>query len=165
MDEAALVREVGGFTVFPSTYGYEDDELAYRLNERFAARVLYRPEAVARHDHRMRPADFLAREHKLGYAAWGFAKTAPACARAMFGRDVTGDDEIEYSRQFVEHERPAAKRLESSFSTLADLPADCVSGRDQRRLITLIYEQHLLLKRWHWRNGLLDAASPEAPFA
>ncbi|MCH8270849.1 MAG: glycosyltransferase [Planctomycetes bacterium] len=155
---AALVREVGGFKVFPSTYGYEDDELAYRLNQRFGTRVLYRPEAVAQHDHRMQPAEYLAREYRLGYSAWGFANTAPACAQAMFARDVTSDGEIEYAQQFVERERPAAERLETSFAGLADLPADCVSGRDQSRLVDLIYQQHLLLKRWHWRKGLLDAA-------
>ena len=113
----------------------------------------------------MQPAEYLAREYRLGYAAWGFAKTAPACARAMFARDVTSDDEIKYAQQFVERERSMAQRLESSFSTLADLPADCVSGRDQNRLIDLIYQQHLLLKRWHWRKGLLQAAQSEAPFA
>src|SRR5205814_9227455 len=52
---ADLVRAAGGLAVFPSRYGYEDDELAFRLSRRFGAAVLYRPDAVAVHDHRMGP--------------------------------------------------------------------------------------------------------------
>jgi GT2 family glycosyltransferase len=154
---AALVREAGGLTVFPSTYGYEDDELAWRMGRKFGAVVLYRPEAVARHDHRMGPRDYLEREYKLGFAAWGFAKTSPECAAAMFRRDVTAPEEVEYSRQFVERERGAAERLERSFVGLADVPATAVG--DDLAMINLVYEQHLLLKRWHWRRGLVDAAA------
>src|SRR5690606_7562160 len=58
-----LVRDAGGMSVFPTTYGYEDDELAFRLHERHGTPVLYRPEARARHDHRMDPADYLRREY------------------------------------------------------------------------------------------------------
>jgi GT2 family glycosyltransferase len=43
------VRELGGFAVFPAKYGYEDNEMAFRLR----MPVLYRPEARAWHDHRM----------------------------------------------------------------------------------------------------------------
>jgi GT2 family glycosyltransferase len=154
---AGPVREAGGFTVFPSTYGYEDDELAWRMAEKFAAPVLYRPEALARHDHRMEPRDYLEREYKLGFAAWGFARAAPACAGAMFRRDVTSAEEVAYSRQFVDRERGTAERLERSFLALADRPAGAVG--DDPSILNLVYEQHLLLKRWHWRRGLADAAA------
>lgn len=153
---ADLVRAVDGFTVFPSTYGYEDDELAFRLGERFGTRVLYRPQAVAVHDHRMEPSDYLQREYKLGYAAWGFARAAPACARAMFGRDVTSDDEVAYSRVFVEREATLANRLEKTFLSLADHRADVLVPHSP--LVQAVYEQHLLVKRWHWRRGLVAAA-------
>jgi GT2 family glycosyltransferase len=156
---AALVREAGGFTVFPSTYGYEDDELAWRMSAKFGMPVLYRPEAVARHDHRMDPADYLQREYKLGFAAWGFARTTPECALAMFRRDVTSSDEVAYCRQFLERERGAAERLERSFLGLADRPASAAG--DDPAILNLIYEQHLLLKRWHWRRGLADAAGSD----
>lgn len=154
---AGLVREAGGFTVFPSTYGYEDDELAWRIASKFKAEVVYRPEAIARHDHRMDPADYLQREYKLGFAAWGFAKTTPECAAAMFRRDVTSPQEVEYSRQFVERERGTAARLERSFLALADQPATAIG--ENPAIMNLIYEQHLLLKRWHWRRGLVDASA------
>ncbi len=160
---ASLVREAGGIAEFPDTYGYEDDELAWRLGRRFGTRVLYRPEAVATHDHRMEPDDYLRREHRLGHAAWGFARAAPECAMAMFGRDVASAAEVEYSGQFVRRERATAERLEASFRALADLPADAVSGPHAETLVRLAYEQHLLLKRWHWRSGLLAAAEASPP--
>jgi GT2 family glycosyltransferase len=153
---ADLVRAVDGFTVFPSTYGYEDDELAFRLRERFETRVLYRPEAIAVHDHRMEPRDYLDREYKLGFAAWGFARVAPVCAQEMFRRDVTSDDEIAYSRAFVEREERLATRLERTFLSLADHDADALEPKSP--LVNTVYEQHLLLKRWHWRRGLVDAS-------
>lgn len=159
---AALVREAGGIAVFPDTYGYEDDELAWRLSQRFGTRVLYRPEAIAVHDHRMEPEDYLRREFRLGHAAWGFARAAPRCAMAMFGRDVASEAEVEYSRQFVRRECATAERLEASFRALADLPADAASGPHADALIRLAYEQHLLLKRWRWRRGLLAAADGHA---
>lgn len=155
---APAVREAGGFGVFPCTYGYEDDELAFRLQRRFGLPVLYRPEACAEHDHRMDPRDYLHREYKLGYAAWGFARSAPECALALFGRDITDPGELAYSRELVARERPAAQRLERAFLGLADLPASLGDGPHGRALVELAYGQHLLLKRWVWRMGLLAAA-------
>lgn len=160
---ADLIRESGGIAVFPDTYGYEDDELAWRLARRYGTRVLYRPEAVAVHDHRMDPEDYLRREFRLGHGAWGFARAAPQCAQDMFARDVASAEEADYSRQFVQRERATAERLEVSFRRLADLPADAASGRHAHDVIRLAYEQHLLLKRWHWRRGLLAAADEHAP--
>jgi len=154
----ALVREAGGIGTFEGGYGYEDDELAWRLGRRFGTPVLYRPEAKVAHDHRMDPGDYLGREFRLGYSAWGFAASAPDCARAMFGCDVRSDERIDYWRRFVEHEEATARRLVEAFLGLADLPASCVGGADAPQVIGLIYQQHLLLKRWVWRRGLLAAA-------
>ncbi len=120
--------------------------------------ILYRPEAVALHDHRMEPREYLERERKLGFAAWGFAAAAPEVAQAMFNRNIRSPEELDYSRLFVERERKAAERLEKSFLQLADLPAAAV-GPESAPIINLIYEQHLLLKRWHWRKGLTEAAA------
>lgn len=153
---AELVREAGGFTVFPSTYGYEDDELAFRLAERFGARVLYRPDARADHDHRYDPDPYLVREFKLGYAAIGFARTTPECARAMFGRDITSEAELDYARLYVANERAACARALDSFRTLARIPADAIAP-ERDDLVRVIYQQHLPLKRWMWRAGLIAA--------
>jgi hypothetical protein len=152
------MRAVGGYAAFPATYGYEDNEIAWRLKERYGMPVLYRPEARAVHDHRYDPAGYLEREEKLGFAAWGFARTAPECAAVMFGRDVTSDDEIEYSRQFVQRERRAADRLRRSFLHLREIAASALRAEHAGELVNLVYEQHLLLKRWTWRKGLVGAA-------
>ncbi|MBK7406390.1 MAG: glycosyltransferase family 2 protein [Phycisphaerales bacterium] len=156
-----LVREVGGFTVYPATYGYEDNEMAFRLHARFGTPVVYRPRAVAGHDHRMEPEGYLAREYKLGYAALGFARASPECSAAMFGRDVASEAELAYSRAFVERERGLAARVRAVFCELAQLPSDAVPGREHpagAAVIQALYQQHLLLKRWEWRRGLVDGA-------
>lgn len=155
---AALVREVGGFTVFPSTYGYEDDDLAFRLANRFQTPVLFREDAIATHDHRLTPAEYLKREYTLGFSAWGFANTAPDCARAMFHRDITSEDELAYCRAVLDREAGTAQRLEKSFTNLATLPADTITGEHSQSLLNLLYEHHLPLKRYHWRRGLIAAA-------
>ncbi|CAG1001589.1 hypothetical protein PHYC_02927 [Phycisphaerales bacterium] len=153
---AALMREAGGFTVFPSTYGYEDDELAFRLRERFSTRVLYRPGAVALHDHAMTAREYLEREYKLGYAAFGFASAAPECARAMFGRDLTGAPEKTYCGLFTANERRFAAALLASFLAHEHEPANTADR--SKGMLTLLYQHHLPLKRWMWRKGLADAA-------
>jgi hypothetical protein len=155
---AAALRDVGGFSVFPATYGYEDNEAAWRLRERFGMPVLYRPAASAEHDHRYGPREYLEREEKLGYAAWGFAMQAPGCASEMFGRDITSDAEVEYSRAFVERERAMAARVRGTLEGLADVPSGAVAGPHAGVVIEALYQQHLLLKRWMWRRGLVRAA-------
>lgn len=159
---AAAVREVGGLTVFPSTYGYEDDDLAFRLGKRFGMPVLYRPEAVAVHDHQMEPREYLERERKLGFAAWGFAGAAPECAAAMFGRDIRSKEEVDYSRQFLARERATVERMQASFEGLAGTTSMAVGGMEPGKVLNLIYEQHLMVKRWWWRKGLLEAADATA---
>jgi len=156
--DAAQVKTAGGFSVFPCTYGYEDDELAFRMGAKFGTKVLYRPEAGAHHDHRLDPASYLEREYKLGYAAWGFAGAAPECARVMFNRDIRDQSEIGYCRDVVRRERIAAQRALEAFDALAELPGSAVTGEHAPRLIELVYQQHLPLKRYTWRRGLLDAA-------
>ncbi len=154
---SACVRDAGGFTVFPSTYGFEDDELAFRLREKFSLRVLYRPECVATHDHRMSPREYLEREYKLGFAAWGVARTTPRFAVAMFSRDLTDAGELRYTREHVERERAHAARALALFEESAGLPSSLGTGEHGRHVVALAYQQHLPLKRWCWRRGLLDA--------
>ncbi|MBX3358387.1 MAG: glycosyltransferase [Phycisphaeraceae bacterium] len=159
------VREAGCFTVYPEKYGYEDIEIAFRLHARFGMPVLFRPAARVWHDHHQSTQGYLAREHALGLAAWGFARMSPDCARATFGRDITAPAEVEYSRQFVEREAGAAARVRETFASLATTPAATLppSGDSPaaRTLIDAIYQQHLLLKRWQWRRGFLEASGSE----
>lgn len=153
---AAAAREAGAFDESLRCACFEDLEFAWRLAQR-GLPVLYRPAATVLHDHRYTPAGYLSREELLGAEAYRLAGAAPECARAVFGRDIRDRAEVEYSRSFVERERGSADRLRRSFERLAAIPASTVAG-EAATLIPIIYEQHLLLKRWHWRRGLLDAA-------
>lgn len=159
----ALVREVGKFAAFPLQYGYDDIEVAWRLRERFGCPVLFRPEALAEHDHRYGPREVLDREVRLGRSAWDFAGINPQFCREVFGRDIRSAGEVAYSREFLHRERTAAGRLEESFLGLADIPGSSISGPHAAALVNLAYEQHLLLKRWCWRQGLLAAADQSTP--
>jgi glycosyltransferase involved in cell wall biosynthesis len=153
----AAALEVGGYTVFPDPVYYEDIELAFRLQRRFGMPVLYRPEAIARHDHRYEPEQYLAREEVLGRTAWGVASTSPQFARAVFGRDITDPREVAYTREFVEREAPMVDQIRRTFLASAPTPADAIDGPHERALLRALYEHHLPLKRWHWRVGLLRA--------
>ncbi|MBX3386978.1 MAG: glycosyltransferase [Phycisphaeraceae bacterium] len=160
------VIETCGFTAFPFTYGHDDIELAFRLNARFAFPVWFRPDARVRHDHRYRAQRLLDREFNLGVASWRFAQALPAFGRALFNRDVTSPEEIEYSRQFLQREALAAERLRRTFLSFDQLPAASIPPSDTpaaRTLIEALYQQHLLLKRWTWRKGLLEAAASPTP--
>jgi glycosyltransferase involved in cell wall biosynthesis len=151
-------REVGGFTAFDLQYGYDDIEFAHRLRQRYGAPVLFRPTARAEHDHRYGAREILTREWKLGVSAWHFAKARPAFCAELFGRDIHSNEELAYSREFVSRERSAAARLRNSFEDLESIPGHEVSGPHAAGLINLVYQQHLLLKRWMWRAGLAAAA-------
>jgi GT2 family glycosyltransferase len=156
---APMVREVGGWTAFPLAYGYDDVEIAWRLHERFDVPVLYRPRALAPHDHRMEPQGYLDRERSLGRTAVLFARANPSFAQDVFGRDITSDEEIAYSIEYVERERVGVDRLRPLFLALADKPAGAVEDPD---IIQMLYQQHLPLKRWEWRRGLLESCEDEA---
>lgn len=151
----ALVRELGGFVVLPAKYGYEDNEIAYRLASQFGCPVLYRPEAIAHHDHRMEPREYFEREYKLGYAAWGFARGCRECAGAMFRRDISSPEELADACAFVETDIDTARQSAAIVeSTAGQSAASATAAR-----IADLYDQHLPAKRWCWKRGLLDAAT------
>jgi hypothetical protein len=157
--ELGCVREAGGFHAGDGLYGYEDIELGYRLAQRFNAPVLFRPRALAGHEHYYEASDLIERERKLGRSAWEFARSNPGFGRACFGRDICSEDEIAYSREFVAREKAGADRARESFLALSQMPASCVDGAQEMNLLHLIRDQFLLLKRWTWRLGLLEGAA------
>lgn len=157
----SAVREVGGFFARPHLYGYDDIELGFRLTRRFAMPVLFRPEARLWHDHHYEPAQILERERKLGESAWLFAGANPDFALACFGRDIRSAQELAYSREFVQRERPAAERVRDTFMAFGAIAADAIPDGPGHDLLTALYQQHLLLKRWEWRTGLLAGSQRE----
>lgn len=159
----SLPREVfdavGGFDARLRFACYEDIEFAFRVNQSTGAPVRFAPDAVVVHDHRILPNDYLRREDMLGRAAWEFAAAAPQCAMAVFGRDVRSQEEIDYSRAFTARETAAADRLRETMQMHVRTPAAAIDGPHQSSLLRALYEHHLLLKRWTWRRGLLQAAA------
>jgi GT2 family glycosyltransferase len=153
----AEFERAGGFDDRLTFACYEDLEFARRVHDNGRVPVLYRPECVAHHDHRVTPGSYLARERLMGRAALQLAAAAPGCAREIFGRDIASAEELDYSRAFVERERPLADRLRASFEALTSMPAGAVDGPHAATLLNALYEQHLPLKRWTWRAGLVEA--------
>lgn len=156
------VRTVGKFLARRHVYGYDDIELGYKLSTRLAMPVLYRPEALVMHDHFYTAHTLLERERALGRAAWVFAEAHPEFAAAVFSRDIRSHAEIAYSKEFLHRERSAAERGAATLAALEQVPSDAVDGSHAGPLIRALYEQHLLVKRWTWRSGLLEAAGESA---
>ncbi len=152
------VRDVGGFCEHMVRPVYEDLELAWRLKERFAIPLLYRPEATVTHVHRYEPLEFLHRDAVLGHQAYRLAEVAPGCAAEMFGRDVRSDAEVAYSREFLQRHEKTAQRLVEKFVQLAEIPADAVGTSHAGAIIGMIYEQGLMIRRYLWRSGHVAAA-------
>ncbi len=155
-----LVREVGGFADHADTYGYDDIELAFRLRRAFRTPVLFEPGAVALHDHRYTPRDVIRREYNLGRAAWKFASSSRDFALDLFGRDITSEGELAYSREFVLRERSSAMRLAPELMALGEAPSSLVAPASvtsgSAGVMRVLAQQFMLLKRWLWRRGLLD---------
>lgn len=138
---------------------YEDLEFARRVHDGGRVPVLYRPECVVHHDHRITPDSYLSRERLMGRAAVQLAAAAPQCAKEIFGRDIVGPEELAYSREFLRREQSLADRLQPSLAALATIPSSTIDGPHAPALLRSLYEHHLLLKRWMWRAGLVDARS------
>jgi len=154
---------VGDFDETLACACYEDLEWAWRLSRRRGLGVVFRPRARVVHDHRYTPHGYLEREGVLGREAYRLAESAPQCAREIFGRDIADPEHIECVRAAVELDGPLIDRLAPSFEALAEIASDAIAGPHADRLVALLYEHHLPIKRWHWRRGLLGAAGLGPP--
>lgn len=150
----AVFDHVGGFDTRLRFAMFEDLEFAYRARTIAGAPVLYRPAAIVEHDHRISVTDYLARERKLGLAAWELAGAAPNCAAEVFRRDIRSSAEIADCRAFIDRERDHAAQTRERMHTWQNTPANAVAASD----LPALYESHLIAKRWEWRMGLLEAA-------
>ncbi|MCC6285099.1 MAG: glycosyltransferase [Phycisphaerales bacterium] len=136
---------------------YEDLEWAFNIRTRWGVPVLYRPGAVVLHDHRYEPEGYLRREETMGREACRLARVNPACARAIFGRDILAAPELAYAAEWVRREERSARELSRTFGALAGLSAEVIG--ESEPVLEIIYQHHLPLKRWFWNRGLLGAAS------
>ncbi|MCC6428891.1 MAG: glycosyltransferase family 2 protein [Phycisphaerales bacterium] len=157
-----LVRQVGGFVAFPLAYGYDDIEISHRLRQHHNAPVLFRPEAIAEHDHRYAAPEVLSREFKLGHSAWHFAGRDPVFCEAVFRRDIRSEKELRYSREYLQRERFAAGMVREMYLKLDAMPAGAVGSSHSADIVRMLYLHHLPLKRWMWRAGLIAAAEGRA---
>jgi hypothetical protein len=156
--DLGCVREVGGLLARPHVYGYDDIELGFKLVTRFKMPVLYRPAARVWHDHFYTADSLMRRELALGKAAWEFAGAHAEFGQAVFGRDIRSASELAYSREFITREKSAAQRSQHTLAALEQVPASAIDDHHAAALVRALYEQHLLLKRWTWRSGLVEAA-------
>lgn len=151
-----LALQVGGFPEMQDCYGYDDIEIAYRL-AKAGAQLWYAPNASVVHDHRFEPVDVLRREYLLGRSAWKYAQYHPEFTNELFRRDIRSAKVREYFAQSLEYEYADAVRIEKSFLALSVAKPDSVNMNDPR--VELLIEEHwVLLKRYLWRWGVIDAA-------
>jgi len=155
----SIAQQVGGVASLSSVYGYEDIELAYRV-QAAGVPIVFAPDARVVHDHRYTPLDVHRREYLLGQSAWHYANHNPPFALDLFKRDLTDPKLLGYYEQSIQSERPDAMRIERAFLSLADLPQHAISGEIelQQAMLSLLAQHWVLLKRYLWRQGVLDAA-------
>lgn len=146
------------FDETPNCAEYADLEWVWRVASARSLPIVFRTAIRARHDHRIEPDIFLAREFSRGAHAFCIAQRHPRFAKALFGRDICQPDELRYSRAFVEAERALAEQLRQEFFALADVSADSATPS----AVESIFNEQLLLKRWTWRLGLVAAAAEAA---
>ena len=151
----ALAVQAGGIPDMTESYGYDDIELVHRLHHA-GADIWHAPDAIVTHDHRYRPEDVHRREYLLGRAAWHYAKFNPEFANDLFGREITTEAELGYIKEALMRGRRDAERIERSFLELGKRTPELAS-------LDLIAEHWILLKRYLWRWGVLDAACGNAP--
>lgn len=152
-----LAIKLGGIPSIPNTYGYDDIELAYRF-EQASIPIFHQPLAIVTHDHRYSPTDVLRREYLLGQSALSFARQNPDFAQALFKRDITSRSELNYAQELLPRQYRDASRIEKTFISLEEQPYNTISSAN----LHLLTEHWILLKRYLWNWGLLDAANQQS---
>ncbi len=155
----AIAQQVGGLAPLNNIYGYEDIELAYRV-QAAGVPIIFAPDARVIHDHRYTPLDVHRREYLLGQSAWHYANHNPPFALDLFKRDLTDPQVLNYYEQALHNERPDAMRIEETFLRFANKPQRALLGDpDLKREMLVILAMHWIpLKRYLWRQGVLDAS-------
>lgn len=143
---------------------YEDLEMAWRVTREQRARVVYRPEAIVTHDHRMSLESYLDRERRMGASALHATRADPEFTRDVFSRDITAHEQIEASHRLVRDNAERAERLRTVLSPFAARPVRDLDldGPALAGLCASLYHTMLPLKRWTWNDGLCRAHQTEA---
>lgn len=150
-----ILKSAGGFDERLKLPMFEDLEMAFRVRQQNPSTpipVLYRPEAIVEHDHRVSLDEYLDREHRLGQAAWELAGAAPECAHAVYGRDLRSEAELNECRMVVERDQELCRAIRARLADLSRTSSTAPHDVHEE------YERHLPLKRWTFRRGVLHAA-------
>ncbi len=148
----ALARAIGGYEERLRPYGYEDLEFAFRLEKAGHPGVLFHPEAVNVHDHRITWRDYCNREACLGRMAPCLWEINPACFEAIFHRrDAEAMRRafagwLEWDRD--DHQSAADEMTRWAGRSLGDVP-------DWDTLCSTLYRLHLPVKRRCFREGFI----------
>jgi hypothetical protein len=125
-----LLLEAGLFdTTFPHA-AWEDIEVAYRLTQQ-GMKILYRPEAVARHFHDVTLASFRRRQEKSGEAAAIFFEKHPE-----LGDFLGVPQALTFSKPAGSRPKPRGPRLDSD-RTSAVGRSEPGDSEDDRRLAAM----------------------------
>ena len=159
-----LANQAGGIPPLEDIYGYDDIEIAFRL-QRAGAAIIAAPHARVVHDHRMKPVDVHRREYRLGYAAWFYARLKPSFAADLFNTDITDSGYLEQLKRAQNLSFRDALRIEESFLNLETLSPDSITADPNQRqqLLDTLAQHWIPLKRYLWRRGLLHAAQDHPP--
>ena len=143
------VREVGGFNESFVTWGHEDIELGWRLQQRFGLEIHPLLTSDSWHDHALTPRDYFHREHGSGQAA-RVARTAnPEFHDAVWGWVGDAGQVAELlNRLFALSGRQVRQLLEAWA-----VPSD---DRRSRSEMHAAYLAHLPLKRMAFCQGYLE---------
>jgi GT2 family glycosyltransferase len=160
--EASAVRDTGCFNEALGPFFFEDLELAFRL-EQEGWRTRYRPEAVATHDHRYTPQQYLDRERLLGRMSAWLWQANPECFQAIYNTDLDARY-LAYCRRYVDEQATAATAFSRHFLSWHGWSADILqSGQSRGAIVELFVEAHRALKRYTFRQGLLEEAEHSGP--
>jgi len=152
---ARCVEGVGGFCESMRRPVYEDIELAFRVQQRFGAPVLYRPGAEVLHRHRYEPIGLLAREYVLGHQSRRLAEVSPGCARELFRHNPLDPGVVAEAAAVVERDAERISGLIRGF--VADAAGEASLLTDQG--IAAVYGRYVACRSYLRAMGLSDAGA------
>ena len=155
--EAAL--RVGGFHDLPFEYGYDDIEMAWRLQRECGAAIVTAPGAAATHDHRYDARSLMRREYRLGRSAVAYARRSLGFVQELLGFSPLDPGRLGHFEGQIESEARDARRSAAAMLELDRAPGDGLSDA----AIEAMACGWLPAKRWLWRRGVVDAAGGRPP--
>jgi GT2 family glycosyltransferase len=151
----ADLERVGFFDARFRPYGYEDLDLGFRLMGAEGKGIYFEPGARVVHRHPMTFDDYLNREELLGVMAAVLHDVNEKLFHALFGSDSL-ETFAKLCLQWVEVDLPMHEWIYRRMQEWNDLPAsELGTGASRERLLMTLYQMHVPLKRFAFRQGFL----------